>query len=135
MRTWSHLIATALLLADGHIGHTAGADGPLLRVKPVLCIAARDSDTCATVFQIDWRSPQPGNYCLASDHRSLPLHCWTQAAAGEYRDSVTVTQDFYYWISEPDSAQRLSAVKIELLRLQSEDRRRERRSRHVWDVL
>ena len=107
----------------------------MLRVKPVLCIAARDSESCATVFRIDWRSPRPGNYCLASDNRPLPLHCWTQATAGEHRDSVVVTQDFYYWIAEPESTQRLSAVKVELLRLQSEDRRRERRSRHVWDVL
>ena len=135
MRTRSYLLATALFLAAGQFGHTAGADGPWLRVKPVLCIAARESATCATVFQIDWRSARPGNYCLASDNRPLALQCWTQASAGEHRDSVIVTQDFYYWITEPDSTQKLSAVKVELLRLQSEDRRRERRSRHVWDVL
>lgn len=135
MPTWSYLIATALFLATGHVGATARVDGPWLRVKPLLCIAARNSETCATVFQIDWRSPQPGNYCLASDYSSLPLRCWTQAVAGEHRDRVIVTKDFYYWITQSDSTQRLSAVKVELLRLRSEDRRRERRSRHVWDVL
>jgi len=135
MHTWSYPIATALFLAAGHISPAAGAVGPWLRVKPVLCIAARNSETCATVFQIDWRCPQPGNYCLASDNSPRPLRCWMQTAAGEHRDHVIVTQDFYYWITESDSTQRLSAVKVELLRLRSEDRRRERRSRHVWDVL
>lgn len=135
MRSWSYPIPVALFLAAGHIGAAAAADEPWLRVRPVLCIAARNSETCATVFQIDWRSPQPGDYCLASDYSALPLRCWAQAAAGEHRDHVVVTHDFHYWISESDSTQRLSAVKVELLRLRSEDRRRERRSRHVWDVL
>ncbi len=135
MCTPGYLLVTALLLAAGSVSPAAGADGPWLRVKPLICIAARNSETCATVFQIDWRSPQPADYCLARDNSPLPVRCWAQATAGEHRDSVVVTQDFYYWITGSDSTQKLSAVKVEFLRLQSEDRRRERRSRHVWDVL
>jgi hypothetical protein len=131
----SYLLLTALFLAAGSVSPATKADGPWLRVKPLICIAARNSEACASVFQIDWRSPQPGNYCLARDNSTLPVRCWTRAAAGEHRDRVVVTRDFYYWITESDSTQRLSAVKVEFLRLQSEDRRRERRSRHVWDVL
>lgn len=128
-------IVTVLFLAASTVSPAAGADGPLLHVKPLICIASRNSEVCATDFQIDWRSPQPGNYCLARDNKPLPVRCWTQATAGEHRDRVIVTRDFYYWITESENTQRLSAVKVEFLRLQSEDRRRERRSRHVWDVL
>jgi hypothetical protein len=123
------------LLAPGSAINAADVSLPSLRVKPVLCIANRAANTCATVFQIDWKSPRPGNYCLASDNRREPLQCWTQATGGEHRDNVVVTQDFYYWISEPDKTLRISPVKVELLRLHTDDRRRERRSRHVWDVL
>jgi hypothetical protein len=135
MRTSGYLIVTALLLAAGPASAAAGADGPWLRVKPLICIAPRNAEVCATDFQIGWHSLQPGNYCVARDSTPLPVRCWTQAAAGEHRDRVIVTQDFYYWITGSDDTQRLSAVKVEFLRLQSNDRRRERRSRHVWDVL
>jgi hypothetical protein len=132
-------LTTLLLAAIASLSNSEAADEsvtqPTLRVRPVLCIADRQSENCATVFQIDWRSPRPGNFCLASDNQAAPLRCWTQANAGDHRDNVVVTQDFQYWLREPDDARKLSPVKVELLRLRSEDRRRERRTRHVWDVL
>jgi Protein of unknown function (DUF3019) len=135
MRITRALPGLLLLLALCDAGNAADVSGPSLRVKPVLCIANRAAETCATVFQIDWTSTRIGNYCLASDNQREPLRCWNQAAGGEHRDNVVVTQDFYYWISEPEKAQKFSPVKVELLRLHGDDRRRERRSRHVWDVL
>jgi hypothetical protein len=126
-----------LMILPGGAG-LASADDPLLpklRVRPVLCIADRESAQCATVFQIDWQSREPGDYCIGSDRQTEPLRCWTQARTGEHADRVIVTRDFDYWIARRDSERRLRAVRIELLRLHSEDRRRERRSRHVWDVL
>jgi hypothetical protein len=130
-------MACLILLLPGTAG-LAAADDPMLpklRVRPVLCIADRESAGCATVFQIDWQSRETGDYCIGSDQQAEPLRCWTQARTGEHADRVIVTRDFNYWISHPDSERRLRAVRIELLRLHSEDRRRERRSRHVWDVL
>ena len=130
-------VALLALASTGHLGlaATPGVDAPRLRVRPVMCIAVRNSETCATVFEIDWKSSAPGDYCLGSDERREPLRCWTQASTGAHSDRVTVTRDFYYWITTSGEARRLSAVKVELLRLHPEDRRRERRSRHVWDVL
>jgi hypothetical protein len=137
MRAAGSLLALVMALGTGSTGQAAPSDdaNPILRVRPVLCIANRQSDSCATVFQIDWRSPRPGNYCLGSDQRETPLRCWTAASTGAHRDQVVVTQDFHYWLAEPDSATRLRSVKVELLRLHGDDRRRDRRSRHVWDVL
>lgn len=134
------VVSTLILLllgTPGSIGFAAITDrtAPTLRVRPVLCIADRDSERCATVFEIDWTSSTPGDYCLGSEQHSEPLRCWTQASVGEHSDRVTVTRDFYYWIATRDDPRRLSAVKVELLRLHPDDRRRERRSRHVWDVL
>lgn len=130
-------VTVVCALAGGSVGTAANSDPdvPTLRVRPVLCIADRQGDTCATVFQIDWRSTRPGNFCLGSDNQRAPLRCWNQAAAGAHRDNIVVTQDFYYWLSEAENPRKLSPVKVELLRLHSDDRRRERRSRHVWDVL
>jgi hypothetical protein len=46
-----------------------------------------------------------------------------------------VSEAFIYWLGAPAGTQRAAEVKIDVLRLDSPDRRRERRSRHVWDVL
>lgn len=135
MQSRSLFAALLFAVSSSHGSLAANPDAPSLRVRPVLCIASRQSDTCATVFQIDWKSPKPGDYCLASNNQQQPLRCWTQASGGEHRDNIVVTQDFYYWLSAPASTTRLSPVKVELLRLHNDDRRRERRSRHVWDVL
>jgi hypothetical protein len=129
------LLTSALALACGPVGLAADSAGPTLRVRPVLCIANRNSEQCATTFQIDWSSPVSGNFCVASDNQREPLRCWTQAVAGGHRDRLVVTKDFTYWLASADSQQKLRSVKVELLRLHSDDRRRERRSRHVWDIL
>jgi hypothetical protein len=133
----SAITVVALLIAGAGIGQAASTnhDDPLLRVRPVLCIADRQDNTCPTMFRIDWRSAKAGAFCLGSDNQRAPLRCWEEAMAGEHQDYIVVTQDFYYWLTAADSSRKLSPVKVELLRLHSEDRRRERRSRHVWDVL
>lgn len=128
-------LALALTLGCGRTGMAADRTGPTLRVKPVLCIANRNSEQCETVFQIDWSSPVAGDFCLASDNQREPLRCWSKSVSGGHRDNVVVTQDFSYWLAGAGSPQKLHSVKVELLRLHGDDRRRERRSRHVWDIL
>ena len=136
-RVLAALGAAAALLAPLSAGTAADGSAlrPTLRVRPVLCIADREAAPCETLFRIDWTSPRPGDFCLGSDRQSAPLRCWTAANAGAHDDATIVTRDFEYWLAAPNDPQRLTAVKVELLYLRSEDRRRQRRSRHVWDVL
>jgi hypothetical protein len=137
MRFHVLLLAVPLALAPLRAGTAsdAGATLPTLRVRPVLCLAERVSTPCETLFRIDWSSPRPGDFCLATDRQSAPLRCWTASAAGAHADAAIVTRDFEYWLASPGDPRRLVAVKVELLHLKSDDRRRQRRSRHVWDVL
>ena len=74
------------------------------------------------------------------NHIDVPLNATEQPGpkadlAGEMKQQREFTEDFRYWLAIPAGTERLSEVKIEVLRLGSEDRRRERRARHVWDVL
>jgi hypothetical protein len=55
--------------------------------------------------------------------------------AGALQQEREFSEDFSYWLAAPAGSERLSPVKIEVLRVGSTDRRRERRTRHVWDVL
>jgi hypothetical protein len=113
------------------------ADVPAARliVKPLLCVTDRDSSQCSMNFDIRWKSVIAAEYCLGDSEQGAPLRCWARALSGTHSHKREVKEAFVYWLATPGSAQRAAEVKIEVLRLDSPDRRRDRRTRHVWDVL
>lgn len=140
-KTW-----IAGLLAGFALVNSALAADPApvkLVIKPLLCVIDKDATSCAVTFDIRWKSQQPAEYCLNDSVQATPLRCWPRALAGEMKHERVFAEDFRYWLSLPAPGAtpaaagdtRLSEVKIEVLRVGSNDRRRERRTRHVWDVL
>jgi hypothetical protein len=106
-----------------------------LKVKPLLCVTDRVTPSCDMAFLVRWFSESPGNYCLSSDLQTAPLRCWDEASLGEANERRRVTAPFAYWLSLPGSTERLASTQIEVLRLDAGDRKRQRRTRHVWDIL
>jgi hypothetical protein len=106
-----------------------------LNVKPLLCVLDKDATSCAVTFDIRWKSQTAAEYCLNDEAQPAPLRCWANALSGEHQQDRLVTQEFTFWLSPPAGKERVAEAKIEVLRVGSSDRRRERRSRHVWDVL
>ncbi len=124
-------IAVALLPVTG-----MAADPPArLFVKPLLCVLDESDAGCDMTFHVRWQSVVAGDYCLNDDLQLTPLRCWSLVRQGELREQRIVSEDFTYWLGDPARTSRLAAVKVEVLRVGSTDRRRERRTRHVWDVL
>jgi hypothetical protein len=112
------------------------AEPPLkLAVKPVLCVLDKNATSCKMSFDIRWKSVLAGEYCLNDSFLTAPLRCWASARAGDTRVERVVSEDFLFWLGAPAGAEHLAEVKISVLRVGSTDRRRERRTRHVWDVL
>lgn len=116
---------------------TVAADPQSVRlyVKPLLCVLDKNATSCAVTFDIRWKSALAAEYCLKDEARPTPLRCWPSAVSGEHQQERVVTQEFTFWLSPPAGTERVAEAKIEVLRVGSTDRRRERRSRHVWDVL
>ena len=106
-----------------------------LVIKPLLCVIDKGATSCMVTFDIRWKSDLPGEFCLNDSVQPSPLHCWPRALSGEMQQPREVSEEFRYWLSPLSGGERLSEVKIEVLRVGSNDRRRERRTRHVWDVL
>jgi hypothetical protein len=106
-----------------------------LIVKPLLCVIDREAGQCSMTFRIRWKSVAAAEYCLNDSALSTPLRCWPSAASGSHDQKREVSEAFVYWLGAPGGTQRTAEVKIDVLRLDSSDRRRERRARHVWDVL
>jgi hypothetical protein len=106
-----------------------------LTVRPVLCIVDARTPSCELSFLISWQSDRSGYYCLFNDFEAAPLECWTEEKAGELVEERVVEHEFDYWLTGRDGDERLAAVTVEVLQADDGDRRRRRRSRHVWDLL
>jgi len=106
-----------------------------LIVKPLLCVIDKDEAACTINFDVRWTSVLEAEYCLNDSARPTPLRCWPRADSGEHTQERVVSEDFVFWLSPPAGAEHVAEAKIEVLRVGSDDRRRERRTRHVWDVL
>jgi Protein of unknown function (DUF3019) len=134
------MLARLTIFIAGGLGvaMSATAADPLpvrLSVKPLLCVIDKDAAACTISFDVRWKSTLPAEYCLNDSARPTPLRCWPRVDSGEHTQERTVSEDFVFWLSPPTGTERVAEAKIEVLRVGSDDRRRERRTRHVWDVL
>lgn len=116
--------------------NTKAQDLPvILRVKPQLCIADKREQGCETTFLVQWESKLIGHYCLNDDFSVMPLRCWEQESSGSFDEERIVVRSFKYLLTMPGSDQPLAEVIVELLTIESSDRRRNRRNRHAWSIM
>ncbi len=124
------VLLLSLLLAAGE----SHAEDMELTVKPVLCITDKRNPSCEMAFLVVWRSGSTGYYCLLNDFGEAPIRCWNEEREGQLSDEQVVRESFSYWMIGTDPKARLAQVDVEVLRMDSDDRRRSRRTRHVWDI-
>ena len=128
------LVMLALLLPALAVADESNSDDMQMTVKPLLCITDNRNPSCDMSFLVVWQSITTGYYCLFSDFTDAPMRCWNEERSGQLDDDRTVTQSFSYWMTGTTEGARLAEVTVEVLRLDSDDRRRRRRNRHVWDI-
>ena len=115
---------------------TPAAEPPVhLIVKPLLCVLDKGATSCTMTFDVRWKSVLAAEYCLHDGAQPAPLRCWASSRAGDLQQARQVGEEFFYWLTAPAGVERLAEVKVSVLRVDSADRRRERRTRHVWAVL
>ena len=127
-------LALVLLLPLLLTGNDARAEDMELTVKPVLCITDKRNPSCAMSFLVIWQTGSSGYYCLFNDFGDSPVRCWNEEREGRTTDERIVQESFSYWMVGTDLEARLAQIDVEVLRMDSDDRRRSRRTRHVWDI-
>ena len=123
-----------LLLAAPFVAGQAAGEDVELSVKPVLCVTDSRNPACDMSFLVAWASEAVGYYCVFNTFDEAPLRCWSQEQSGNLTDNRKVAESFSFWMTGDDVASRLAQVDVEVLRMDSDDRRRKRRTRHVWDI-
>jgi hypothetical protein len=117
---------------------TANAEVPgepvKLRVKPQLCITSKREPACEATFLVQWESKSVGYYCLEAEVAATTLRCWEQASLGNFDEERVVKQSFSYWLKSPGHDPPLAEARVELMTIDSSDRRRYRRNRHAWSI-
>jgi hypothetical protein len=126
------IVAAPVLSAQSGNG---SAPAVRLTVRPVLCVLDARTPRCDMSFVVSWQSERSGYYCLFNDFEAAPLKCWTGERSGELVEKRVVEDEFDYWMTAQDGEERVAAVTVEVLQVDDGDRRRRRRSRHVWDLL
>ena len=105
-----------------------------LEVRPVLCVTDSRNPSCELSFVVSWESLQRDYYCVFNEFEEEPLRCWEEAISGRTTDERLVENSFAFWMTRDDLEARLAEVIVEVLQLDTGDRRRRRRTRHVWDI-
>jgi hypothetical protein len=72
---------------------------------------------------------------LHSDLSSTPLQCWQRAETGMIVEERVIRETFHYWLTDGASTARLAEATLDVMTTDSEDRRRQRQRRHVWNLL
>jgi len=129
------LLALLLLVPLAALADDTASEAHTLSVKPLLCIVDARTPACEMRFAIRWASDESGYYCVFNELETEALRCWRQAQAGDLRDDRTVAESFSYWLKQGVDAPVLAKATVDVLKKDSDDRRRRRRTRHVWDIL
>ena len=129
------LLIAALLLPFAALAEDSDSDTATITVKPLLCIVDARTPACDMQFAIRWASDESGYYCVFNDLETDALRCWAESSLGEIDDRRTVAETFSYWLNQGKDEPVLAKATVDVLRKDSEDRRRRRRTRHVWDIL
>ncbi len=124
-----------LMLPLAALADDAADEAYHLTVKPLLCIVDARTPACEMRFAIHWASGVSGYYCVFSELETQALRCWNAAQSGELRDDRSVSESFSYWLNRGVGEPALASATVDVLRKDSDDRRRRRRTRHVWDIL
>jgi hypothetical protein len=129
-------VAAALALCAGLAAAVGAQEARVtLSVKPVLCITDAREDSCALSILVAWRSSRPGSYCLYNDLSNDPLRCWQVAEGGMVVEERVVEDTVHYWLTAGASTVRVAEASLDVVSASSDDRRRNRQRRHVWDIL
>jgi len=128
------LLTLALLLPALALAEDPAGDDMRLTVKPVLCITDNRNPSCDMSFLVVWQSGETGYYCLFNDFTGAPVRCWSEELTGRLSEDRIVRENFSYWMTGSEPGNRLAEITVEVLHMGTDDRRRRRRTRHVWDI-
>lgn len=89
-------INKVLLLLLVIISSMAGkvyAQQTVLILTPNQCISVHQGEQCYVDININWQTPNIGDYCLFSNIEQAPIHCWQGVQSGHIEQELVANEN------------------------------------------
>ncbi len=130
------LVVASLLLGGHAFAQPQPKPQAELEISPRLCIVPRGEQECRVDVELRWHAEQKQAYCVYKQQLEQALQCWSEVAFGELLDALIARSDTRYRLVWDDDGKlvALDEAVLKVVSVVPEDRRRQRRRRHVWSV-
>ncbi len=105
-----------------------------LSLTPSLCVVARDTGRCDISVDVSWKANKDSDYCIYNESSDSPIQCWSYKNQGQSQSKVSINKDIDYWLVWRETGSELDREVLKVVKIMPEDRRRNRRRRHIWSV-
>lgn len=131
MRINKHITGRVLLIVSSAIlVQVASAEEFLLSSKPSKCISLNEGLICYQNIQVQWQTPEIGDYCLVQSNSNQVLNCWEQQRKGQLKFEFSERQSEAYVLRRKDQSDDLANMRIDVKWVY----KRKRRDRLRWKV-
>jgi hypothetical protein len=103
---------------------------PMMKISPKQCIALHQGKRCYVDIELQWLTPEKGDYCLYSSQQRSPLMCWQQDNKGEFKKEIVANEDVMFLLKAHGSSQSIAKVKLEMAWVYKKNSR----SRSSWRI-
>ncbi|OUS25420.1 hypothetical protein A9Q98_12470 [Thalassotalea sp. 42_200_T64] len=103
---------------------------PMIKLSPKQCIALHQGKKCYVDIELQWRTPDKGDYCLFSSQQRSPLTCWQQDDKGEFKKEIVANQNVIFILRAHDSNKPIATVELEMAWVYKKNSR----SRSSWRI-
>lgn len=98
-----------------------------LTLTPRLCVLGEAEQECSGSITLRWQAPAMINACLFQEGLEQPLHCWQQAASGEFTLTPKANRTLRFYLAAGNGSI-LADGKFQVLQQQNAHRKR----RNPW---
>lgn len=97
MSIHQHIISRlSLIIFSFALAQNARAEEPLLSSKPSKCISLSQGLVCYQHIQMQWQTPDIGDYCIVQIDSNRKLQCWQQQRKGRFEFEFAEKQSQVY---------------------------------------
>ena len=129
------LLSGLIVSVNCMLSPSVHAEEVSLNISPHLCITDQADKTCTMNLLFEWLAQSNGDYCLVDKKDKRALQCWSKEQYGQWEELLKIQVSRSFLMTQEKNQQPLAEESVEVLSTYSEDRRRNRRRKHIWSLL
>ncbi len=87
---------------------------PTLSIVPEQCVALLQGQACYVTVELNWQTPEQGNYCLYSSLNIRPIQCWQDKKVGELKQEFVSKNNIKFFLRLRNSKENIANIEIKM---------------------